>query len=72
MPPGVDGMSPGVAGVSGVPIIVPIMDADPLSLPVGTFGASLLTLSACRKAFSARLCSRLPSKASPRSDRCRA
>ena len=68
MPPGVDGMSPGVAGVSGVPII----DADPLSLPAGTFGASLLTLSACRNAFSARLCSRLPSKASPRSDRCRA
>ena len=68
MLPGVDGMSPGVAGVSGVPIIEFIMDADPL----GTFGASLLTLSACRNAFSARLCSRLPSKASPRSDRCRA
>ena len=66
MPPGVDGDIPGVAGVSGVPI------ADDRLLPVGTLGASLLTLSACRNAFSARLCSPLPSSASPKSARCRA
>ena len=66
MPPGVDGDIPGVAGVSGVPI------AEDRLLPVGTLGASLLTLSACRNAFSARLCSPLPSSASPKSARCRA